>query len=81
MGAELEQLRRGGVSSCLLDGLNRELQEDKADRGALEDTVLALITAVTGLMEVGAAVTPSGLASNDIEACLVAHAADRQWPS
>jgi hypothetical protein len=74
MGAELEQLRRGGVSSRLLDDLNRELQETKADCGALKDTVLALTTAVTGLMEVGAAVTPSGRARDDIDARLAAHA-------
>ncbi len=75
MGAELEQLCCGGVSSRLLDGLNTELQEAKADRGALKDMVLALTTTVTGLMEVGMAATPSERASDDINACLAAHAA------
>ena len=64
----------------MLDDLNKELQEVKADRGALKDMVLALTTAVTGLMEMGAAVTPSGLVSNDIDACLAAHAAAINGP-
>ncbi len=49
MGGELEQLRRlGGSHTIAL--LQQDLCEVKADRLALEDTVLTLVNAVMGLM-------------------------------
>jgi hypothetical protein len=75
MGTKLKQLRRLRISSHMLDSLNKELQEVKVDRGALEDTVLALTTAVTGHMEAGMAGAQPGPASDDFDARLAAHAA------
>ena len=51
LAVELGQLRGAGTgSTAALEGLRRELREAKADRESLEDTVLAIATAVNGLI-------------------------------
>jgi hypothetical protein len=62
IGNELNQLRHLG-GPHIMAGLLRELQDVKAGRETLEDTVLALATAVTGLMEAGVAGPQSGPAN------------------
>jgi hypothetical protein len=73
MGNELNQLRhlRG---PHIMAGLLRELQDVKADRGTLKDTVLALATTVAGLMEAGVEGPQSGPTNADFNARLMAHA-------
>jgi hypothetical protein len=55
-----------------LDGLRRELREVKADRDTLEDTVLAVVTAVNGL--IGQVGRSAGQPPDDVDARLAAHA-------
>jgi hypothetical protein len=73
MGNKLNQLRCLG-GPHIMAGLLRELQDVKEDRGTLEDTVLALATAVTFLMEAGMAGLQLGPANADLDARLTAHA-------
>ena len=74
LGVELEALQRLGGSRELAS-LRQELTEAKGDQGALEDTVLALAAAVTGLMETGTHVTQPGQNNKEWEDRLTAHAA------
>ncbi len=51
LAVELGQLRGAGTgSTAALEGLQRELWEAKADRESLKDTVLAIATAMNGLI-------------------------------
>ena len=74
LGVELEALHRLG-GSWELGSLRQELAEAKGDQGALEDTVLALAAAVTGLMETGTNVAQPGQNNKEWEDRLTAHAA------
>ena len=66
LALELEQLRGAGTgSTAALQGLRRELREAKADCESLKDTVLAMVTAVNGLIsQVG---QPGGQPSVNVE--------------
>ena len=73
LAVELRQLRTAGSGSlAMMDGLRQELRDATADRASLEDTVLALATAVNGL--IGQAGRSSSNSSTDVEELLAAHA-------
>ena len=73
LAVELGQLRGAGTgSTAALKSHRRELWEAKADRESLEDTTLAIATAVNGLIsQMG---QTAGQPSVDIDARLTAHA-------
>ena len=50
LAVELGRWRGAACTTAAMDGLRRELREVKADRDTLEDTVLAIATAVNGLI-------------------------------
>ena len=50
LAAELGQWRVAACTTATMDGLRRELREVKADRETLEDTVLAIVNAVDGII-------------------------------
>ena len=73
LASELAQWRGAACTTAAMDGLRRELREVKADRATLEDTVLAIATAVNGL--IGQMGQSAGQPSEDVDARLAAHAA------
>jgi hypothetical protein len=73
LAAELGQWRVAACTTATMDGLRQELREVKADRETLEDTVLAIVNAVDGL--IGQMGQSAGQPSEDVDARLVAHAA------
>jgi hypothetical protein len=72
LAAELGQLRGMVGTTAALDGLRREVREVRADRDTLEDTVLAIVTAVNGL--IGQVGRSTGQPTDDVDARLAAHA-------
>ena len=72
LAAELGQWRGAGCTTAAMDGLRRELREVRADRDTLEDTVLAIATAVNGL--IGQVGRSTGQLPDDVDARLAAHA-------
>ncbi len=70
---ELDSLRRAGGSQVIA-ALQRDLLDSKADRVALEETVLTLSGAVTALMQQVAGRPQAGLSLADVEDRLKIHA-------
>ena len=73
LASEWAQWRGATCTAATVDGLRRELQEVKADRNTLEDTVLAIASAVNGL--IGQMGQSGGQPAEDVDARLEAHAA------
>ncbi len=71
LGDNIDKLHRQ-VSLRALEGLYRELQEDKVERGILRSTVLTLTAAVTSLLEDAATQHAANIAPQDFELCLKA---------
>ena len=71
LATELGQWRGAACTAAAVEGFRLELREVKADREALEDTVLAVATAVNGL--IGQLGQLAGQPSGDVDARMTAH--------
>jgi len=75
LAVELGQLRGAGTGSkAEMDGLRWELREFKADCESLEDTVLAITTAVVNGLVISQVGQMAGQPSEDVDARLAMHA-------
>ena len=66
LAAELGQWRGAACTTAAMDELRRELREVKADRETLKDMVLAIATAINGL--IGQVGQSAGQPSGDVDA-------------